>query len=78
MQETKGLPHDGDRSHNINIITWRDLDRIERAVLPLLIMCGRSEGEERDHVPPQSLVRVILRLLWGELTALSRRVGGGQ
>lgn len=70
--------HDGDQTHKQCHITWRDIDRIERAVMPLLILFGRGEEEERDPVPPQALVRLILRLLWAELVALSRRVGGGQ
>lgn len=82
MRETKDQPRDGDRSHIKSAsydITWRDLDRIERAVMPLLILFGRGEDdEERDPVPPQALVRGILRLLWGELAALSDRVRGGK
>lgn len=56
-------------------ITWQDLRKIEMAALPLLILSGGDESE-RDPEPPQALVRLQLRMVWRELSALSRRVGG--
>jgi|GEM_PF-3388425 len=58
-------------------ITWDDLRKIELAMIPLLILSG-GDGDDRDDIPPQALVRLQLRMIWRELSALSRRVGGGQ
>lgn len=75
-----------DRSHNSNTsynepgsssISWDDLRKIELAFLPLLILSGGDE-EDRDPEPPQALVRLNLRMVWRELAALARRVGGAQ
>ncbi|MDY0268318.1 hypothetical protein [Trichloromonas sp.] len=58
-------------------ITWDDLLKIEFAMIPLMILSG-GDGDDRDDIPPQALVRLNLRMVWRELSALSRRVGGGQ
>lgn len=58
-------------------ITWDDLRRIESVMIPLMILSG-GDADDRDDVPPQALVRLNLRMLWRELTALSRRVGGAR
>jgi hypothetical protein len=63
-----------DRTEPVKI-TWDDLRKIEMAVMPLMILAGGDE-EERDPEPPQSLVRLHLRVVWKELAALARRVGG--
>jgi hypothetical protein len=86
MENAKDRPHDGSRSQNPTpqyhtpvaaSISWDDLRKIEMAFMPLLILSGGDE-EERDPEPPQALVRLHLRMVWRELSALARRAGGGQ
>jgi len=83
MPKTENRPHTGERSsipaasyHDPRpaVITWSDLQRIERAAIPLLILTGGDDAD-RPEVPDQAFCRACLRILWRNLSAVAKRAG---
>jgi len=80
MTQQENRPHTGERPSIPDAsyhdprppVTWADLQRIERAALPLLLLIGGPD-DDRDDLPPQALALATLRALWAVLRDVANR-----